>query len=136
MAYKVEKINPLDLQPDTAVGVDLPFSGRGVFNSTYLTKDAIRANIINYFLTNKGERYMNPDFGSDIRRLLFENIDNDNLEIVRETIKRDLNFYFPRVEPTLIQVTAQPDNNTVSTLLRYQILDTNIEDEILINIEQ
>lgn len=135
MAYSVEKIDPLDLSPDIAVGIDLPFTGRGVFNSTYLSKDAIRANIINYFLTNKGERYMNPDFGSDIRRLLFENIDSDNLEVVREVIKRDLSFFFPRVDPKLIQVTSDPDNNTVSTLLRYQILDTNIEDEVLINIE-
>ena len=78
---------------------------------------------------------MNPDFGSDIRRLLFENIDNDNLEVVREVIKRDLSLFFPRVDPQLIQVTSDPDNNTVSTLLRYQILDTNIEDEVLINIE-
>lgn len=135
MAYKVEKINPLDLQSDIAIGVGLPFSATGVFNSTFLTKDAIKTNIINYFLTNKGERYMNPEFGSDIRRLLFDNIDDDKLEQVRELIKRDLKRFFPRVNPLIVQVLAEPDKNTISLQIRYEILDSNIEDELLINIE-
>lgn len=135
MAYKVEKINPLDLQSDVAIGVGLPFSATGVFNSTFLTKDAIKTNIINYFLTNKGERYMNPEFGSDIRRLLFDNIDDDKLEQVRELIKRDLKRFFPRVNPLIVQVLAEPDRNTISLQIRYEILDSNIEDELLINIE-
>ncbi len=135
MAYKVEKINPLDLQSDIAIGVALPFSATGVFNSTFLTKDAIKTNIINYFLTNKGERYMNPEFGSDIRRLLFDNINDDKLEQVRELIKRDLKRFFPRVNPLIVQVLAEPDKNTISLQIRYEILDSNIEDELLINIE-
>ncbi len=134
MAYKVEKINPLDLQSDIAIGVALPFSATGVFNSTFLTKDAIKTNIINYFLTNKGERYMNPEFGSDIRRLLFDNINDDKLEQVRELIKRDLKRFFPRVNPLIVQVLAEPDKNTISLQIRYEILDSNIEDELLINI--
>ena len=59
MAYKVQRINPLDLQPRKAVGIALPFSGRAVFNSTYTSKDAVRNNIINYFLTGKNERVFN-----------------------------------------------------------------------------
>ena len=74
MALDVKKINPLDRQPRKAVGLDLPFSGQAVFNSTYQTKDALKINLINYFLTNKGERMLNPTFGSSIRELLFENI--------------------------------------------------------------
>ena len=62
MAYKVQRISPLDLQPRKAVGVALPFSGKAVFNSTYTTKDAVRNNIINYFLTGKNERVLNLNF--------------------------------------------------------------------------
>jgi len=51
MAFDAKKINPLDRQPRKAVGVNLPFSGQAVFNSNYLTKDAVRNNLINYFLT-------------------------------------------------------------------------------------
>ena len=135
MAYNVEQIEPIDFLPDVAVGVNLPFTGNAVFNSTYLTKDAIKANLINYFLTNKGERYMNPQFGSNIRKLLFDNINEEKLEEIKSIVKRDIRKFFPRVNPLLTQVTSDPDNHIVSLLVRYSIIDTNIEDELLINIE-
>jgi len=116
--------------------VDLPFSGNAVFNSTYLTKDAIKANLVNYFLTNKGERYLNPNFGSDIRKLLFENIDQNALEDIKEIIIGDIKNYFPRVLPTTFEITSDPDNYIVRFYMKYSIVDTNINDELLINIEQ
>ena len=79
MAYNRRKIDPLDLQPRKAVGVALPFSGRAVFNSTYQTKDAIRNNLINFFLTGKNERVFNLNFGAGLRNLLFENITKTGL---------------------------------------------------------
>lgn len=136
MAFDVKKIDPLDLQPRKAVGVSLPFSGQAVFNSTYQTKDAIKSNLINYFLTNKGERYLNPNFGSNIRTLLFENIAQDSLEDIKEIVAQDIKDYFPRVIPTRLEVSSTPDTNTVRFYMKYQIADSNIEDQLLINIEQ
>ena len=81
MAIEAKKINPLDRQPRKAIGVDLPFSGQAVFNSTFQSKDALKVNLINFLLTNKGERPLNPTFGGGIRGLLFENINQDQLEI-------------------------------------------------------
>lgn len=133
MAFEIQKIDPLDLQPRKAVGVDLPFSANAVFNSTYQTKDAIKANLINYFLTNKGERYLNPNFGSNIRKLLFDNITEDVLDQVESTVTEDVETYFPRVIPTLVQVTSEPDANTVTFYMRYAIADSNIQDELIIN---
>ena len=63
MAYGAKKIFPIDKKPRVAIGVGIPFNQPGVFSSTYLTQDAIKTNLINYFLTNAGERYMNPSFG-------------------------------------------------------------------------
>jgi phage baseplate assembly protein W len=136
MAITVEQIDPLDVRPSVAVGVDLPFSGTGVFNSTFQTKDAIKANLVNYFLTNKGERYLNLQFGSDIRLLLFENINPNQLEVMKATISNELKQFFPRVKPSVFEITSAPDTNTVRVYFRYQIVNTNVEDEILINIEQ
>lgn len=136
MAFDVKKIDPLDLQPRKAVGVNLPFSGQAVFNSTYQTKDAIKANLINYFLTNKGERYLNPNFGSDIRLLLFENLTQEKVDNLKLTISRELELYFPRVVPKVFEITGNPDLNSFRVYLRYELSSTNIEDEILINIQQ
>ena len=136
MAFNSRKINPLDLQPRKAVGVSLPLSGKAVFNSTYETKDAIRTNLINYFLTGQGERYLNPSFGTILRNLMFENIDQNMVDRVKSTVRRGLNEYFPKVVPTDFQVLGTPDTNTITLLLRYAIQDTNIEDEVVINFEQ
>lgn len=131
MAFNSRKINPLDLQPRKAIGVSLPLSGKAVFNSTYETKDAIRTNLINYFLTGQGERYLNPSFGTEIRNLMFENINQDMVDRVKSTVSRGLTEYFPKVIPTDFQVLGTPDTNTVTLLLRYAIRDTNIEDEVV-----
>lgn len=136
MAFQAQKINPLDLKPSVAVGVDLPFSAGAVFNSTYETKDALKANLINYFLTNKGERYLNPDFGSDIKRLLFDNLTEEKIDTLEGIIARDIDLFFPRVRPSDINVLADPDRNMVVLQMKYSIVDTNIEDELIINFEQ
>ena len=136
MAFEAKKINPLDLKPSVAVGVDLPFSGEAVFNSTYETKDALKANLINYFLTNKGERYLNPDFGSDIKKLLFDNLTEEKIDTLEGIVARDIDLFFPRVRPTDISVLADPDQNLVVLQMKYSIIDTNIEDVLIINFEQ
>ena len=53
MAFNARKIYPIDTKPSVAIGIGLPFNGNAVFNSTYLTKDAIKSNLLNYFLTNQ-----------------------------------------------------------------------------------
>jgi phage baseplate assembly protein W len=136
MAFEAKKINPLDLQPRKAVGVALPFSGKAVFNSTYETKEAIKANLINYILTGKGERYHNPTFGSGIRNLLFENINRDNLTDLEFLVRDAIERYFPKLEILNIDLQGAPDSNLVSFTLNFRLIDTQIEDEITINFEQ
>ena len=136
MAFDVKKINPLDRQPRKAVGVNLPFSGQAVFNSNYLTKDAVRNNLINYFLTGRGERYMNPSFGSGLPSELFEQITEDKLNVLGMKIKDELRLYFPKVVSQDLSLVADPDKNSIEFYLKYSILDSNIEDEVIINIEQ
>lgn len=136
MAFNSRRIDPLDLQPRKAVGVSLPLSGKAVFNSTYQTKDAIRTNLINYFLTGQQERYFNPTFGTTLKQLMFDNINQDLVDQIKATVKRGLVEYFPRVITTDFQVVGNPDTNTVTLSLKYAIQDTNIEDEVVINFEQ
>lgn len=136
MAFDVKKINPLDRQPRKAVGINLPFSGGSVFNSNYLTKDAIRNNLINYFLTGKGERYMNPSFGSGLPSELFEQITEEKLNVLGIKIREELKLYFPKVESQDLSLIADPDKNSIEFYLKYKIIDSNIEDEVIINIQQ
>lgn len=136
MASKVQRINPLDLQPRKAVGVSLPFSGRAVFNSTYTTKDATKANLVNFFLTGKNERVLNIDFGAGLRNFLFETLTQDLVDTTKELIIEALQLYFPQIVTNDLQLVAYPDQNLVTFTLKYSVRETNITDEVTINFEQ
>lgn len=134
MAFEVRKIDPLDLQPRKAVGLNIPFRSKDVFTSNYTTREAIKNNLINFFLTGRGERYLNPLFGAGIRNMLFENITQDKLNEIQNLVITALDLYFPKVEPKDIQVGSDADRNLVSFYMSYQIKDTGIDDELLINV--
>lgn len=136
MAFNVQKINPLDLQPRKAIGIDLPLSGTSVFNSTYQSKDAIKANIVNLLLTGKGERPLNPNLGSPLRDFLFENITESKLREIKVNLTNILNVYFPDISVTQLDILSQPDQKVIVVYLRYSVVNTNIEDEIQLNVEQ
>ena len=136
MAFEVKKINPLDLQPRKAIGVNLPFTGKAVFNSTFETKEALKANMINYFLTGKGEKYFDPAFGSELRFVVFEQINSDTQDRLESIIKEGLYLYFPQVILTDLKIGSDTDNNTVTLALKYAVSETNIEDELIINFQQ
>ena len=133
MAYRINNINPIDLQARKAVGVNLPFSSGGVFSSNYQTKDAIKNNLINFLLTGKGERFMNPSFGSNIRNLLFENINDSTLDATSNTIKIELEESFPQIVVNELTINPIHDRNTVNITFAYQMKFTNLADTISIN---
>ena len=136
MAFEVKKINPLDLQPRKAVGVKLPFSGTAVFNQTFTSADAIKTNLINYFLTAQGERYLNPLFGNSLQTLLIDNLTQNKVNQIDALVRADLEFYFPRVDIVEISTNGDPDRNIIEFSMSYKVKNTNIEDELLINFEQ
>jgi hypothetical protein len=74
----------------TANYADKASGGKGVFESSYTTKDAVVTNLKNLILTQKGERYMQPNFGTNIRKVLFENNTSQIREILVETIEEDI----------------------------------------------
>lgn len=135
MAFEVQQINPLDLQPSVGIGVALPFTSDVVFTTTYTTKDATKTNLINFLLTNPGERYFNPTFGAGLTGLLFEQATQDIEEMVRFKIESGIALYFPKVLINSLQIQFEPDNNRLTILLNYSIVNTNIQDQLLLNIE-
>ena len=89
MAIIVQNRFPVDSIDRKAIGVNIPFNAPAVFQSNYLTRDAIKNNLINFFLTNPGERVFNPFFGSGLNNLINMNfLDTTNVEFVRKFLKR------------------------------------------------
>lgn len=95
------------------VGVMLPFNNpRGIFNKSVTNREQIYSNIRNLLLTSKGERYMLPDFGTNLRYILFENITSEDTFV--ETIKTDISDAFKEWLPylTLEKLTVDINPNT------------------------
>jgi phage baseplate assembly protein W len=133
MAFGAKQIFPNDLKPRTAIGVDLPFNGPGIFILNYTTKDAIKNNLINYFLTNPGERPANPTFGAGLRKYIFTQIDTGNLDFIQEDIQQKLGKNFPNITVDSVEVLAQEDYNIINVVIKYSIINTGINDELQIN---
>ena len=134
MAFRVSNIEPIDLQPRVAIGISLPFNGPTGFNSTYDTATQLKSNLIAFLLTNKGERVLNPTFGANLRELVFEQIHETTLEEFKEIIKSRVEKQFPRVSITNIINDFNPDTNRINISFTYRITQTNIEDNISINV--
>ena len=130
MAFNPQLINPIDLNPNLAVGVNLPFSGPSVFESNYLTSDAIKNNLINYFLTNPGERPLNPTFGGGLRAFIFQQITENSLDGLKENVSLKLETYFPNVIINSLDVLKRDDENSVVVQLKYSIANSNINDNL------
>lgn len=133
MAFNPRQIFPNDLNPSRAIGFNLPINGSAVFTSNYQTRDAIKANLINFLLTNPGERPGNPLFGGGLREFIFSSISSENLEFLKEDVQTKINQNFSNINILGIEVFTQPDNNTVIVRIRYSIPNTNINDELELN---
>ena len=133
MARIIQSKFPIDLTPSVAVGYGFPLNGDAVFVPTFTTREQTKANIINYLLTNIGERVFKPMFGGDLRNLLFENILESTQDDLLIMIQNDLTRFFPTVVIKELKFENQEDRNTINFILTYQIENFGIED--LINIE-
>ena len=129
------RVNPLDLQKNIVIGVSLPFNAKGVFNKTYSTKDQIKSNLINLLLTDKGERIMNPEFGADVRRSLFDNITESNIDLLRLKITDAVNIFIPEIQLGNIDIVPDSDYNTLDITISYRLIISNTPDQVTVQFQ-
>ena len=135
MARLIQSKNPIDLQPSRAVGFGFPINGDAVFVPTFTTREQTKANMLNYLLTNKGERVFRPNFGANLRALLFENIIDASLDDLETRIQSDINFYFPNVVVQQLEFNNEPDRNEINFTLTYEIVNLGVTDNLNILIQ-
>ena len=126
MAYRVPNKNPIDVGLRVAIGVSLPFNVPQVFTQTYTTQEQIKFNIINYVLTDRGERVFNPTFGSNIRASVFENITPTLLQNLQITLQDDLKMNFPSVNFYKIEITPNYDTNVINIAIYYSVYNNPV----------
>lgn len=129
------RVNPLDLQKNIAIGVSLPFNDPGVFSSTFTTKDQIKSNLINLLLTDVGERVMNPFFGCNLKRFIFEGITENNIETLKISLLNSINIFIPEIIVVEIVIAPNIDYNLIDLSVNYVLNISNTPDQVTIQLQ-
>jgi phage baseplate assembly protein W len=138
MAYvKSTRVDPRDLNKNTAIGVKLPFNAPGVFYSTFSTKEQIKFNVVNLVLTSKGERVENPNFGTNVRSQLFNQIDPSTFNDLELDLVESIQTFIPNVRVTRVNFSqgGEYNDNTLVVSITYVILISNEVDTVTVNFE-
>lgn len=158
MARTIYQYKPFIDPSSTAVGIKLPFnqaavgkndrsttvgnvlsgsfqttSGKGVFSLSYTTEDQAISNLTNLLLTRKGERYMQPNFGTDIYDSIFEQNTEVLADSLQSSLEEDINYWLPYI--TLINVGVFRDvrnENALNIQIVFRV--TNIGANLVINV--
>ncbi len=94
-------------------------------------ENAIARSIRNIVFTLPGEKFFDPEFGSQISKTLFENIDNISASSIRDEIRQSITNYEPRVN--LIDVDVHPDfdNQSYDVIINYEIIGADVPQQQL-----
>jgi phage baseplate assembly protein W len=150
MARTIYQYKPYNDRPDKAIGILLPFNksassrtdaqnyasgssnGGSVFAQSYSTEQQAVSNLKNLLLTKKGERILQPTFGTDIQNVLFEQNTEDTATILRNSLETDIEFWLPYI--TIKDITILRDPDRYAFLIRITFSVTNVGANLVINI--
>ena len=107
--------------------INITFKKHPVTNDVVVSKDAsaIKQAIVNLLLTNKGERLMNPNYGSDIRKYLFEPLDYGTSYLIKGNIESTISKFEPRISVLRISCKPNYDDNGFDVEMTYRIQGTD-----------
>ena len=111
-----------DLNPNTYIGLSFPLR-RDINNDFALTKNSLqqsRHNLRNLLLTQVGERVGQPEFGSRLRELCFEQ-QNDELPIrLEEEVRRATGVWLPYINIQEVNtLTEEGDKNKIFVEVKF-----------------
>ena len=111
-----------DLNPDTYIGLSFPLR-RDDNNDFKLTKTSLEQaqhNLKNLFLTFPGERVGQPEFGSRIRELCFEQVDDELPNRIEEEVRRTVSNWLPYINVQEVNtLNEEGDKNKIFVQVKY-----------------
>ena len=125
-----------DQDPDTFIGIGFPlgYSDTGIFTQTKTTIEQATYNLKNLLLTAKGERLGHPEFGCEVRDLLFEPIDENINDRVEEKIKEAVGIWLPYL--SIDQVVTNHVSNRLSVEVKFSLKnDKTTSEDVTVSFE-
>jgi phage baseplate assembly protein W len=75
---------------------------------------------------------MNPNFGCDLRRFLFEGITETNMEVVAASLSNSISIFVPEINVTNIEVVPEYDSNTINLTINYYLKISQTSDQVTV----
>ena len=114
MPYRLQQIDPNDLNNRRYIGVGIPFNQPAVFRQTFTSKDAVKSNIINFLLTEQGDRYFNNLFGSGLRNFLFEQLTINTEVDIRTYLVNQISTVFNNITIEELDINFDEERNQMN----------------------
>jgi len=128
MAYILDKKVVKDTEEfnDFAYGITLPVQrgNTGMFAQAFSSFEQAKSNLKNLLLTSKGERIFQPNFGTGLKSLLFEQNTEQLAENIQEVITSSVAFWLPYINIDEIDVKMtdeMKDNNRAEVSLKFTV---------------
>lgn len=144
MAVEIGKIPVADLSVNAhkalGIGINRASQTNGIFPVNYTTLEQAKDNLRSLICTRKGERVMNPTFGCDIWKVVFEPITPGQIETsLEDTIIEAVNIWLPYISVDTIVFkydTNDIDNNRIFLDLKFSLKNNpNIRESVQITID-
>ena len=106
--------------------INFPFKDSNVgdyIEMTEVSGDALKSNLLHLLLTNKGERLYLPDFGSDLRKFIFEPNDKITHDEIKDHINQSVKQYFSQVEITNISFENIENEQVIRVIISFTITE-------------
>lgn len=119
---------PLQRVSQSFKDISMSFGANPLTNDLIAIKNAnaISRSVRNIVMTIPGEKPFNPDFGSNVRNLLFENMDSISAGLIVDEIRTSIQNYEPRVELMTVEAFPDFDNNSYDVNIVYDIIGADI----------
>jgi phage baseplate assembly protein W len=109
--------------------LDLSLTLHPVFNDIVpLTDiDAVKNAVKVLVLTNFNERPFQPQLAGNVRGYLFEPADKFTIVALRQSIKKVIEQYEPRVDSVTVQIVDNSDENRYDVTIGFRVITLNVE---------
>jgi phage baseplate assembly protein W len=143
MAIELGRVNVADLVENDykvlGIGINKSSDSNGIFSVNFTTLNQAKDNLKNLILTRKGERLMQPEFGCDIWKVLFEPLDGEAVErVIENSIVEAVSIWLPYLNIDTIVFDYDEndiDNHRIILDIKFSLVSNpNLSETIQINV--
>ena len=129
MAQTIQKISS---------DIDFTFTKKPVVGDVALSYDAqaVIRSVRNLLSTRHYDRLFNPDIGSNLESLLFENASSIVAKSIENEVFTMIKNYEPRASLQSVNVDLQPDQNSYSATMTFFILNNTMPTTVTVLLER